>query len=241
MRRSISLTDCDVVILCGGRGTRLGTLTAKTPKPLLPVGGEPFLLRRLRALRAEGFRRILLAVYYLAPQFHAFVRTHAGEFPDLTVVEEPIPLGTGGALRQAVRQVRSSVFVALNGDSCGVKAVMPVLEAHARRGARFTMVVVRAEHVEGNAHHKGMVTLGPEEEIRGLTTGDASGPHWVSAGVYALDRDLVQGWPEGSYDLEQHFLSLVPRGSGWACASEAALLDIGTPDCYELASRHSVS
>jgi NDP-sugar pyrophosphorylase family protein len=212
-----------------------------TPKPLLLVQGEPFLLRHLRALRAEGFRRILLAVHYLAPQFHLFARTYAGEFPELTVVEESIPLGTGGALRHVVQQVQSPVFLALNGDSWGVPGVLPVLESHARRGARFTMVVVRAEHVEGNAHHKGMVTLGPDEEIRGLTTGDASGPRWVNAGVYALDRDLVQGWPEGSYDLEQHFLSLVPRGSGWACASEAALLDIGTPDCYELASRHSAS
>ncbi len=238
--RSLRLETTDVIVLCGGRGTRLGSLTTSTPKPLLSVRGEPFILQRLRALRAEGFQRMLLAVHYLAPQFHAFARTHAGEFPDLTVVEEPIPLGTGGALRHAVRQVRSSVCVALNGDSCGVKTLTPVLEAHARREARFTMVVVRAEQVKGNAHHKGMVTLGPDEEIRGFATGDASGPQWVNAGIYALDCELVQGWPEGSYDLEQQFLSLVPRGSGWAFASEESLLDIGTPDCYELANQRSV-
>lgn len=231
----------DVVLLCGGRGTRLGALTASTPKPLLPVRGEPFLLRRLRALRAEGFARVVLAVHYLAPQFRAFVRTYAEECPEMMVVEEPIPLGTGGALRHAVRQVRSPVFMALNGDSWGVKAVAPVLEAHAARGARMTMVVVRAEQVEGNTRHKGRLTLGPTGEIQGCATADASGPQWVNAGVYALDRELVQGWPEGSYDLEQQLPSLVPRGSGWAFASEEPLLDIGTPDCYELANQRSTS
>lgn len=227
----------EAVVLCGGRGTRLGPLTLNTPKPLLPVGGEPFLLRRLRALRAEGMTRILLAVHYLAPQFYEFVRTYREEFPNLTVVEERIPLGTGGALRHAVRQVRSSIFMALNGDCWGVKAVTPVLEAHVRRGARMTMVVVRAEQVEGNARHKGMVALDPDGRIQGVATGDASGPQWVNAGVYALDRELVQGWPEGSYDLEHRFLSLVPRGSGWAWTSEEPLLDIGTPDCYERANQ----
>lgn len=231
----------DVVILCGGRGTRLGSLTVNTPKPLLPIRGEPFLLRRLRALRAEGFARVMLAVHYLAPQFHAFVRAHAAEFPEMTVVEEPVPLGTGGALRHAVRSVRSSVFVALNGDSWGVNALAPVLEAHAARGGRFTMVVVRAEQVEGNARHKGRITLGPNGEVQGFATGDASGPQWVNAGIYALDRELAQGWPEGSYNLEQQFLALVPRGSGWAFASEEPLLDIGTPDCYDLANQHSAS
>ena len=231
----------DVVVLCGGRGTRLGPLTTHTPKPLLSVNGEPFLLRRLRALRAEGFQRILLAVHYLAPQFHAFARACVGEFPNLAVVEEPIPLGTGGALRHVIRHVQSPVCVVLNGDSWGTQAVTPVLEAHARRGARFTMVVVRAEQVEGNVRRKGMVMLGAEGAIQGFATGDANGPQWVNAGVYVLDRALIQGWPEGSYDLEQQFLSLVPRGSGWAFLSDEPLLDIGTPDCYELANQRSLS
>lgn len=229
----------DVIVLCGGRGTRLGSLTAATPKPLLPVGGEPFLLWRLRALRAEGVRRILLAVHYLAPQFHAFARTYAGEFPSLIVVEEPCPLGTGGALRHAVRHAESPVCVALNGDCWGVKAVTPVLEAHARRRARFTMAIVQAQRVEGNARHKGMVSLGPEGEIRGFTTGDANGQAWVNAGVYAFDRALVEAWPDGSYDLEQRLLSLVPPGSGWTFRSDESLLDIGTPDCYDLAKQLS--
>ena len=57
----------------------------------------------------------------------------------------------------------------------------------------------------------------------------------------AESSGLAQGWPEGSYDLEQRFLSLVPRGSGWALPSEEPFLDIGTPDCYELANQRSAS
>ena len=237
----MSLEQTDIVILCGGRGTRLGSLTDHTPKPLLPVHREPFLLRRLHALRAEGARRILLAVHYLAPQFREFVRTYAEEFPHLAVVEEPTPLGTGGALHHAAAQVHSSAFIAMNGDSWSVKTLAPVLGAHTRRGARFTMVVVRANRVEGNVRRKGMVQLGAEGMIQGFGTGDASGSQWVNAGVYVIDRELVQAWPEGAYDLEQQFLSLVPPGSGWAWVSEDPLLDIGTPECYELANQCSAS
>lgn len=66
----------DVVILCGGRGARLGELTTHRPKPLLYVGGRPFLFRVLGRMKEEGFTRIILAVHYLAGRFRAFISTY---------------------------------------------------------------------------------------------------------------------------------------------------------------------
>ena len=232
-----SLEEIEVVVLCGGRGTRLGSLTAKIPKPLLPVGGSPFLLRRLLQLKQEGFTRVILAVHYLPEQFHAFVLKHADLLGDVVVIEEPTPLGTGGALRHAAQRVHSPVFAALNGDSWVVQSLAPVVAEHAQGDYTLTMVVVRAERVEGGARRKGLVSIGPRREILGLCAGDAASERWVNAGVYLLDKDRVLQWPSGPYDLEARFSSLVPSGQGHAFCSEGSLLDIGTPDCYAQANR----
>jgi NDP-sugar pyrophosphorylase family protein len=232
MISAITPETTEVVVLCGGRGARLGALTDGTPKPLLPVNGAPFLLHRLIALRQEGFSHVILAAHYLVEQFRRFARTYAGLLPQVTVIAEPTPLGTGGALRSAVDHVRSSVFVALNGDSWGLQCAAPVLAEHSREGHRFTMVVVRAEHVEGGARQKGLVSCGPRGELLGLTTGDSLAEHWINAGLYILNRELVNAWPSGSYDLERELTSLVPPGAGYVFYSPETLLDIGTPECY---------
>lgn len=222
----------DVVVLCGGRGTRLGALTTSIPKPLLPVRGRPFLLHRLLALQQEGCARFVLAAQYLAEQFRDFARKYASELPDITVIEEPEPLGTGGALRYAAPHVRSRAFAVLNGDSWVAQPLTPVLAAHARTEALFTMVVVRADRVEGGARAKGVVVAGTDDIITGFSTPRSAEEGWVNAGCYVLNKDLVLGWPQTRYDLEREFMALVPTGRGCMFRSSGVLLDIGTPDCY---------
>ena len=226
------LSECDVVLLCGGKGTRLGALTSATPKPLLPVGEAPFLLHRLQELRREGCGRILLSVQYLAEQFRAFVRAHAAVLPDVEVVEEPSPLGTGGALRFAAGQVCSPLFIGMNGDSWFTQPLEPILADHRRSPRTATLVAVRADRVEGNTRAKGLLSIGPDGDLRGFITGDASGDQWINAGMYLLGRDQVRGWREGAYDFEREVMSLIPAHQAIVFRSEATLLDIGTPDCY---------
>lgn len=227
----------DLVVLCGGRGTRLGALTAATPKSLLPVGGAPFLLHQLLALKEERVGRILLAAHHLAGDFREFLHAHRKLLPDVTVVEEPVPLGTGGALRHAAQQVGSRTFLALNGDSWLLQPLEPVMTQHAHRHAAFTMVVVRAEQMLGTARAKGRISLGPQDDILDFSTEAGQADGWINAGRYVIDTDLVLTWPAGRYDLEDRFMSLVPPGRGCAFRSNASLLDIGTPECYALANR----
>src|SRR5258707_6000323 len=90
-------------ILCGGRGTRLGRLTADMPKPLLEVAGAPFLDLLLFELGRHGFRRVLLLAGFAAARIVEYAAATAlkqrfGLTIDITV--EPKPAGTGGALWQ---------------------------------------------------------------------------------------------------------------------------------------------
>ena len=106
-------------ILCGGRGTRLGAITADTPKPLLPMGEIPFLDVLVFELARHGIRKILLLAGF---QAHKIIE-YATSTPlkarfglEIVVSVEPQPAGTGGALRHAWDQLEDRFFL-LNGDT----------------------------------------------------------------------------------------------------------------------------
>ena len=88
-----------VAILCGGRGTRLGALTANLPKPLLPVGDLPFLDHLLMEVARSGFRDILLLAHFESEAVYRFAESSVARRMfdlNLTLSVEPDPAGTGG-------------------------------------------------------------------------------------------------------------------------------------------------
>ncbi len=229
--------DLEAVILCGGRGTRLGLLTSRTPKPLLPVGGVPFVLHLLLRLKQEGIQRFLLAAHYLAENFDPFIRRYGAQLGQVRRIVEPEPLGTGGAIRYAAQTVRSSPFLVLNGDSWVGQPIAPVLEEHFKEGRDFTGVAVRADRVEGRPKGKGVWRVGAEGRVLGLVTEDAPSLGWVNAGIYLLNRDRVLSWPAGPYSFEKNEGSLLRGWKAGLFRSEERLVDIGTPECYRAAER----
>src|SRR5215203_2599523 len=107
------------VILCGGLGTRLGELTADTPKPLLKLGGVPFLETLIREVSRTGIRRFLLLAGHAGYKVEAFaadLQARLGNGYSIDVEIEDEPAGTGGALFEA-RERLDEVFLLLNGDS----------------------------------------------------------------------------------------------------------------------------
>jgi len=256
----------DVVLLCGGRGSRLGALTTDTPKPLLPVGGRPFLLHLLLHLKTEGFSRFILAAHYLPDRFQEFVSNFSSQM-DLQLIIEPEPLGTGGALRHAAGAVRSPHFLAVNGDTWISQSLEPVMAQHEREGRVFTAVAAEADRVEESKARKGVWRIGPGGEFLSfgdseITSGAASASRshtekkatqrlhlvrpplaaattrgWVNAGVYLLDREFVASWPAGSYSLEASFNRLLAGKKAGVFCSKGTLLDIGTPEVYAQADK----
>jgi len=103
-------------ILAGGLGTRLGELTKKTPKPLLPVAESPFLDYVLWNLKRHGMRRVVLSVGYLAAEFETVLGDGAQLGLNLSYVVEKEPLGTGGGLKLSADMLEEE-FLVLNGDT----------------------------------------------------------------------------------------------------------------------------
>ena len=104
------------VILAGGLGTRLGTLTRTIPKPMAPVAGRPYLEHQLRLLRRQDFREVLLLTGYLGEQIESYFGNGSGLGLRIRYSRERRPLGTGGALREA-RALLDESFLLMYGDS----------------------------------------------------------------------------------------------------------------------------
>src|SRR3954447_18395096 len=105
-----------VVILAGGLGTRLWPLTGQIPKPMAPVGGVPYLEHQLRLLRTQGLHDVLILTAYLGNQIENYFKDGRRVGLHIRYSREPEPLGTGGALRNAMHML-DDAFIVIYGDS----------------------------------------------------------------------------------------------------------------------------
>ncbi len=118
------------VILCAGLGSRMRPLTETTPKPLLPLDGQPILAHTLEQLREVGVKRFIINAHYLAGQLEEFVRG----YPEAILVHEDERLETGGAVAAMAAQglLPEAPFYVINGDSYWVDGPFPALTRLAR-------------------------------------------------------------------------------------------------------------
>ena len=231
------------VILVGGLGTRLGELTSRTPKPLLPVAGRPFLEHLIQEVSRYGFERVTL----LAGRFGDRVRdAYDGRVLSglaVDVLVEPTAMGTGGALAHAVRHGRlDPVFLLMNGDSwidVDLSAVIRHWEvarcADPELQAQLLLNTVPDVARYGRvAMSGGKVTAFLEK-----SPDDAKRPGQINAGVYVVDRRAVAGIAaDRPSSLESEVLpALVGQGrvTGLVAPENAYFIDIGLPETYRQA------
>ena len=124
-----------VAILAGGLATRLGSLTERVPKAMLPIHGEPFVAHQLRLLASSGIQRAVLCVGHLGERIEEFVGdgSRLGLAADFSY-DGPALLGTAGAVKNALPQLGAEFFV-LYGDSylpCDYRAVWAAFQASGR-------------------------------------------------------------------------------------------------------------
>jgi D-glycero-D-manno-heptose 1,7-bisphosphate phosphatase len=215
------------VCLVGGRGTRLGTLTDSTPKPLLEVGGRPFLDYLVHEARRFGLTRLLLLSGYQSGEIER--RYHGQRFGQLTVevVREPEPAGTAGALVNAAGRLDEAFFL-LNGDSFFDFNWLSL----ATTQGDWTMHAALARGIEGGRY--GRVQL-DDGRVRGFQEKGA-GDEPINAGIYLVKRkvlDLIKAVP---CSLEREILpELADRGQLLGTAARGSFIDIGVPADFERA------
>src|SRR5579884_2743856 len=170
------LEEVTAAILAGGLGTRLRSRIADRPKVLAPVHGRPYLTYLLDQLADAGLRSVVLLTGYLAGQIRsAFGDSYAGL--RLTYSSEPSPLGTAGALRQALPHLLSSTILLLNGDSFCEAPLDDFHDFHSYRSADISLVLTRLE--DGSRY--GRVKLAPNSRVLCFEEKtQAGGPGWIN-------------------------------------------------------------
>jgi NDP-sugar pyrophosphorylase family protein len=223
----------EALILAGGFGTRLRSAVADRPKPMAEVAGRPFITFLLSRLVDFGFERAILCTGHMG---EVVVQLLGDTFGPMSVVysHEPTPLGTAGALRQAVGLIESDDVLVLNGDSfCDVDLATLGCKHRAHGGAATIVVLHRNDRRQSGA-------VGIEESGRVVVFESrpaASRPGLINAGIYMLRREIVERIPVGrKVSLEDEiFPLLVANGTLFAWQVDARFIDIGTPDSYAAA------
>lgn len=217
----------DAIILAGGAGTRLRRTVPDLPKPLAPVAGRPFLEYLLNLLVRNGFQHAVLSLGYMAEK----VTAHFGDGyrgMRLSCEVEEMPLGTGGAIRQALSRCREDHAFVFNGDTYLDLEVSRV-EALWRSGRR-PIIVARAI---ADTQQYGRLFLDGDRVV-GMREKGVAGPGMINAGCYVFPTNIFEGVPLGTeFSLENDYLpAALQRHRFEAFVSEGYFIDIGVPADY---------
>jgi glucose-1-phosphate cytidylyltransferase len=171
----------DVVILCGGRGTRLQEHTQSIPKPLVEIGGEPIVWHVIQIYAAQGLRRFVLCTGYKGDLIAEYVASK--QWPpgvEVRCVDTGEDTPTGGRIRQAGELLAERAFCATYADGVADIDIPRLIESHRAHGDLATVTVVRPEL------QFGIADLDGEGRIKGFHEKPRS-EHWVNGGFFCFE------------------------------------------------------
>tara|TARA_R110001592_G_scaffold57277_1_gene174135 strand:+ start:12039 stop:12776 length:738 start_codon:yes stop_codon:yes gene_type:complete len=238
----------DAVILAGGFGTRLRSVVADVPKPLAPVNGRPFLDHQLAWLARGGVTRAIIAAHHLADQIIRFAEDRDGHPLPITVVREDAPLGTGGAVKNAITAARvQGTAIVLNGDTYYRFGLTELTSAHAQSNNPIIMAVAPMN----NCARYGTVDVTDGQVTRFVQAAGEQISGLVNCGVYAMDATAMTTAPDGAFSMEHdffprmaaaghlgaHIVRSASVGKSACGVEQTAFLDFGTPESYATINR----
>ncbi len=222
----------EALILAGGLGTRLAAVVRDRAKPVADVAGRPFLMHLLRHLeRYAELRRVILCVGHRAPSVEAALGDRFGRLA-LAYSREARPLGTGGALRHALRahdDVRAPVL-AMNGDTYFPVPLDRLVGFHRVERPAATLAAARVD----DSTRFGAVRLAGTR-VTGFEEKGGTGTGWINGGLYVLGAPALRAIRESPavFSLERDVLPrLAADGVLAAYRSRTRFIDIGVPEDY---------
>ncbi|MGW1542541.1 sugar phosphate nucleotidyltransferase [Streptomyces sp. NPDC002309] len=224
----------EAIILVGGKGTRLRPLTNHTPKPLLQVAGTSFIRHQIAKLTDAGVEHVVFATSYLAGLFEQEFRDFSQDLQISYAVEE-VPLGTGGAIRNAARLLRGPAeapVLVLNGDILSGLDLRAIVRQHAAHEADVTLHLTRVP----DPRAFGLVPTDETGRVLSFLekpkTAEECVTDQINAGCYVFRRSVLDAIPaDREVSVEQEtFPRLVAEGGRvFGHATSDYWRDLGTP------------
>ena len=223
------------MLLAAGMSTRIASVGEGIPKPLLPVQGEPILVRNVRWLAAAGVRDIWVNLHYRGDLIQAVLRDGSPWGVRVHYSEEPNILGTAGGVRK-VLDFLPATFLVVYGDNLVCLDVSSLLALHRRERADVTIAVFD-DTIPNTGIAGGRVRLDERNAVTGFAEGvpELEDARFVNAGVYVVQRDTLADLPAGRFlDWGRDvFPALLGRGArliGYPI--EGYCLGLDTPESY---------
>lgn len=220
-----------MVIMAGGKGTRLHPHTANCPKPLLPVAGKPILQHIIDRAKLEGFNHFILAIHHLGHMIESYFGNGDTLGVKIEYLREEFPLGTAGAL-SLLDPLPASSFVVTNGDVLTDIKYGELLDFHTQHRASATMAVRVHEWQNpfGVVMTQGVEIIGYEEKPVSRAR--------INAGVYVMEPSAINFLAKSEpCDMPKLFDLIQQRNLRTiAYPIHEQWLDVGLPDELSKAS-----
>ncbi|EAU71031.1 nucleoside-diphosphate-sugar pyrophosphorylase [Synechococcus sp. BL107] len=219
-----------VVIMAGGKGTRLRPKTKNCPKPMIPVGDKPMLEIQIEKCISNGFKNFYMSVNYLKEQIIDYFEDGSKWGVNIEYLIEEEPLGTAGSLQLLPESISKPIIV-INGDVLTKLKPSQLLQFHSSHNAEATLCV---------REHEISIPFGVIE-TRGLELSSfAEKPTYrylVNAGIYVINPRLLQLLSPQTYIDMPAFLQKAQQSEYrvLTCPIHEYWIDVGNPESLEAA------
>ncbi len=224
--------DYAVVIMAGGKGTRIREVAEDIPKPMIPIGGRPVLEHQIMCLRGQGVTDVCLAIGHLGDVIRDYFGDGHNYGVNIEYVQEREPLGTAGALALLEEKLEGD-FLLINGDVMFHVDVVRFHNFHRQKGGIATLFAHPNDHPFDSGilvcDQDGRITDWLHKENRG---GDYK--NRVNAGLHFFKKDILTYiGGRGRVDLDRDVLKpIIGRERVYAYTSPEYVKDMGTPQRY---------
>ena len=171
------------IILAGGRGKRLRPITDKIPKPLIPINNKPLIERTIKYLKKYGITEIIISSGYKSNLIEKFLKKKKNFGCDIVFSIEKTPLGTGGAIKKALRFIDEESFVVLNGDIVTNIDLKKILKKPNTIAANELKTKFGTMDIRNNK----ILKFNEKKDVTDV---------WMNPGIYHLSKDIEKLIPQ---------------------------------------------
>jgi NDP-sugar pyrophosphorylase family protein len=178
------------LILAGGRGKRLRPLTDKTPKPLIPINNTPLIVRSIKYLKKFGINEIVICSGYKAKQIELYLKKNKNFGCKIEYSVEKTPLGTGGAIKKAIKNLTDKSFIVINGD-----VVTNInLEKILKNPNTIAAIELKTKFGTMQIKNNKILKFNEKTDVENI---------WMNPGLYHLSSDIIRILPnKGSLEAD---------------------------------------